>query len=71
MPVDARRSGVMVELVADVEKVLDAGDVDVVDGGEVEDDGFEGWAVRNVRSCTASARAGVVPGTVLMKMLAE
>ena len=71
MPVDPRWCGVMVELVADVEKVLDAGYVDVVDGGEVEDDGFQSRAVRKVRSCAASARAGVVPGTVLMEILAK
>lgn len=31
---------VVIELVADVDKIVDEGDVDVVDGGDIEDGGF-------------------------------
>lgn len=57
---------VAVELVADVDEVLDGGDVDVVDGGEVEDDGFEGGFGGVVRGGAVAAGPGVVPGTVLV-----
>ena len=48
VPFDALRRGVAVELVAHVNEVLDGGDVDVVDRGEVQDDCFEGGTVRVV-----------------------
>lgn len=44
MPVDDGGRRVAVELVADVDELLHGGDVDVVDGAEVEDDGAEGRA---------------------------
>lgn len=65
VPVDRVRGGVAVELVADVDEVLHRGDVDVVDGGEVEDDGFEGGFVGFDGGGFAAAWAGVVPGPVL------
>ena len=67
VPVDFVGGGVAVELVADVDEVLDRGDVDVVDGGEVEDDGFEGWEADFVvgDGDGAAAGAGVVPGAIL------
>ena len=46
VPVHGVGGGVAVELVADVDEVLDDCGVDVVDGGQVEYDGFEGWLVR-------------------------
>lgn len=52
-----------VELVAHVDEVLDGGDVDVVDGGEVEDDGFEDRTVVAAGYVTL-AWAGVVPRAV-------
>ena len=66
VPVYFVGGGVSVELVADVDEVLDGCDVDVVDGGKVEDDGFEGGFVGFVRRGTATAWAWVVPGTVLL-----
>ena len=66
VPVDRVRGGVAVELVADVDEVLHGCDVDVVDGGEVEDDGFEGGIVGFDGDGFAATRAGVVPGAVLL-----
>ena len=65
VPVHRVRGGVAVQLVADVDEVLDGGDVDVVDRGEVEDDGFEGGFVGFDGDGFAAARAGVVPGAIL------
>jgi len=65
VPFDLVRGGVAVELVADIDEVLDRGDVDVVDGGEVEDDGFEGREAGCVGRGAAAAGARVVPGSVL------
>ena len=69
MPVDGVRSGVAVKLVADVDEVLHRGDVDVVDGGKVEDDGFECGSVGFDGDGLAAARARVVPGAVLSSVL--
>ncbi len=66
MPVYLVWACVAVELVADVDEVLDGGDVDVVDGGEVEDDGFEGRFRRVIGGGAVAAGAGVVPGAVLL-----
>lgn len=68
MPVYGVRSGIAVELVADVDELLDRCDVDVVNGREVEDDGFEGRFVRFDRDGFAAARARVVPGAILSCM---
>ena len=65
VPVHRVRGGVAVQLVADIDEVLDGGDVDVVDRGEVEDDGFEGRFVGFDGDGFAAARAGVVPGAIL------
>ena len=65
MPVYDVRGGVTVELVADVDEVLDGCDVDVVDGGEVKDDGPEGGFVGFDRFGSATARARVVPWAIL------
>lgn len=65
VPVHPFRGGVAVQLVAHVDQVLDRRDVDVVDGGEVEDDGFEGGAVRVLDQGLATAGAGVIPRAVL------
>lgn len=71
MPVYGVWGGVAVELIADVDEVLDGCDVDVVDGGEVEDDGFEGGLVGLDGNGFAAARTGVVPGAVLSCVLVE
>jgi hypothetical protein len=64
VPLDGGGGGVAVELVADVDEVLDGGDVDVIDGGEVEDDGFEGGEVAAVWFALAAFRARVIPRSV-------
>ena len=69
MPVDFVGGGVAVELVADVDEVLDGGDVDIVDGGKVEDDGFEGGFCGVVGGRAVAAGARVVPGAVLVSIL--
>ena len=65
VPVHGVWGGVAVELVADVNEVLDGCDVNVVDGGQVEDDGFEGWLVSFDGCGSTTARAGIVPGAIL------
>ena len=65
VPVHGVGGGVAVELVADVDEVLDDCDVNVVDRGQVEDDGFEGWLVRFDGYGSTTARAGVVPRAIL------
>ena len=71
VPVHRVRGGVAVELVADVDEVLDGCDVDVVDRGEVEDDGFEGGFVGLDGDGSAAARARVVPGPILNRVLVD
>ena len=65
MPVYRVRGGVAVQLVADVDEMLDGCDVDIVDGGEVEDDGFEGGFIGFDGEGFAAARARVVPWAIL------
>ena len=68
MPVDGVGCRIPVQLVADIDQVLDRGDVDVVDRGEVEDDRFEGRAGFVVFvgfGYCGAGRARVVPGAVL------
>ena len=71
VPLDAVRVGVPVELVAEVDEGLRGGDVEEVDGREVEDDGAEGGAGGDFLAVDdlAAARAGVVPGAVLGGLL--
>lgn len=71
VPVHRVWCGVAVELVADVDEVLDGCDVDVVDRGKVEDDGFEGGFVGFDRDRSAAAWARVVPGPILNWMLVD
>ncbi len=67
VPLNALRVGVAVELGVDVDEGLGSGDVEEVDGGEVEDDGAQDGAGRDLVAVgnLAAARAGVVPGAVL------
>ena len=71
VPVHRVWGGVAVELIADVDEVLDRCDVDVVDGREVEDDGFEGGLVRFDRDSFTAARARVVPWAILNNVLVK
>ena len=68
MPVHGVRGRVAAELVADVDEVLHGCDVDVVDGGEIENDGFEGGLVGFDGDRFAAARARVIPGAVLVSV---
>ena len=68
MPVYFVGGGVAVELVADVDKMLDGCDVDVIDGRKVEDDSFEGRFVSIVWGGAATTGAWVVPRTILWDM---
>ena len=65
MPVDAVRRSVAVELVPDVDEMLDRGDIDVVDRGEVKYYGFEFRSTRVIGCFLAAAWARIVPRTVL------
>ena len=69
VPVDGVGGGVAVELVADVDEVLDGGDVDVIDGGEVEDDGFQGGFVGLDGGRLSATGPRIVPGAVLTHTL--
>ena len=71
MPVYGVRGSVAVELVADVDEMLDGCDVDIIDRGEVEDDGFEGGLFGFDGDGFAAARARVVPRAVLNYVLVE
>ena len=71
VPIYSVRCGVAVKLVADVDEMLDRGDVDIVDGGKVEDDGFEGGFVGFDGNGFAAARARIVPGAILCCMSAS
>lgn len=71
MPVYGVRGSVAVELVADVDEMLDGCDVDIIDGGEVEDDGFEGGLLGFDGDGFAAARARVVPRAILNYVLVE
>lgn len=64
VPVYCVGGGVLVELVANVDQVLDRCEIDVVDGGEVKDDGLECWAVIVLCCVFATAWARVVPRSV-------
>jgi len=64
VPVDDGGRRVAVELVAHVNQLLHRGDVDVVDGAEVQDDGLECWPVGVVFRDLAVAGARVVPRPV-------
>lgn len=41
MPGDGGWGGVAVKLVANIDEILDRGDIDLVNGGEIENDGLE------------------------------
>ena len=71
MPIYGVRGRVAVKLVTNVDEILDRGDVDIVDGGKVEDDGFEGGFVGLDGDGFAAARARIVPGAILCCMSAS
>jgi len=64
MPVDDPRSGVFIELIADVNELLDGGNVDVVDGAEIEDDGFERWEMGAVFLNLSTSWSRIIPRSV-------
>ena len=67
VPIDLLGAGVAIELVAHVNQVLDGSDVDVVDRGEVKDDGFEGGFGGVVGRGAVATWAGVIPGAILLE----
>lgn len=71
VPIHRVRGGVAIELVADVDEVLDGCNIDVIDRGEVKDDGFEGGFVGFDGDGSAAARARVVPGPILNCVLVD
>jgi hypothetical protein len=52
-------------LITDVNEILNGGDVDIVDGGEVKDNSLEGGLVRVDFGVFATTWAGVIPRTIL------
>jgi len=65
VPVDGLGGGVAIELVAHVDKVLDGGDINVVDCSKIEDDGFESWTMVVRINLLAALWPWVVPWAVL------
>ena len=68
MPVYRVRGGVAVQLVANVDQMLDRCDVHIVDGGKVENDGFEGGFFGFDSGDSAATWARVIPRTILSCM---
>ena len=65
VPVNPGRGSVLVELVAYVNQMLNGSDVDVVDGGEVENDGLEDRELLVYDERLSPAWAGIIPRAVL------
>jgi len=63
--------GVAIESITAVDEGLDGGEVDVVDRGKVEDDGFEGGAGIGDIGCLFRAWGGLAPRQVLVKVSLE
>ena len=68
MPFDGLGSRIAVELVADINQALDRCDIEMIDRGEIEDDGAQNWAVVVEVDLLATARSRVIPRTVLKKV---
>ena len=64
MPLHRLRGGISVQLIANVDQGLDTGHVHVVDGLEIEDDGFQSREMRDIRFGSAWLGARVVPRTI-------
>lgn len=54
-----------VELIANIDKCLHRGYIDIVDGREIENDGFENRAVVVWADGCTTARAWIIPWSVL------
>lgn len=71
VPINGLRGSVLVELVANINELLNTGDVDVVDGAEVQDDGFQGWLARDIVFFMPKLRSGVTPRSVSGSAIGE
>lgn len=67
VPFDCLGAGVPGELVPGVYKSLDGGCIDEADGRKVKDNGAEDRSGIGALVSRAAARAGVIPGTVLIR----
>jgi len=65
MPVYFVGRGVAIQLITNVDEMLDACDVNIIDAAEIEDYRFQGGIIRFDRGGLTAAGAGVVPGSVL------
>jgi hypothetical protein len=66
VPFDGLGRGIAIKLITDIDEMLYAGDIDIVDRGEVENDGFESWLVVGVVLFVTRAWARVIPWAVLL-----
>lgn len=66
MPLDDLRRCVAIELVANIDEILNTGNVDVVDGGEIEDDSLQSGLVVIDYWCLSTARTRVIPWAILL-----
>jgi hypothetical protein len=73
VPVNMVGSGVAVELITKIDQGLHRGDVDIVDGTKVQDNGAEERAGCDLFGCEGSAatRAWVIPWAVLERVVSE
>lgn len=65
VPLHLLGSSVAIKLVANINEVLDRGDIDIVDRREIEDDSLEGGEIAVVYSLLSAARTRIVPWSVL------
>lgn len=66
MPVNLVRGRVAIELVAHVDQMLHRGNIHVVDGAEIQNDGFECRPVGVVFYGMTTAWSGVIPRSILI-----
>lgn len=71
VPINCLRGSILVELVANVNELLNTGDVDVVDGAEIQDDGFQGWLARDIVFLVSRLRARVTPRSISGSAIGE
>jgi hypothetical protein len=65
VPSDGVWGGIAIKLGPDVHEVLDGGDVDIIDGREIEDDGSQDGLVSRKVDLLTATRARIIPWTVL------
>lgn len=65
MPLDDLRRSVAIKLVANIDEILDTGNVNVIDGGKVEDDRLQGGLVVIDYWCLSTPWTRIVPWAIL------